>query len=57
MQRITVAGRVLNSKQLAGVACVYCRTTFGAMEPVDVGAQAPGLLFLFAHPNCRPGPS
>jgi hypothetical protein len=51
--RVVVDGRVLNTKQLAGVACVYCRTTFGAMEPYTPPTQVPGLLFLAAHRHCK----
>ena len=42
----------LNHKQWTGQACVYCRCTFGTMEPVQAPERC-RLLFLFAHPRCR----
>jgi hypothetical protein len=44
--------RWLNYKQWTGQACVYCRCTFGVMEPVQA-PESCGSLFLFAHPGCR----
>ena len=43
--------RWLTRKQWTGQACVYCRCSFGEMEPVQAPERC-GLLFLFAHPNC-----
>jgi hypothetical protein len=49
--RVVIAGRVLDEAQRAGRACIYCRVTFGAMDPVPT---VPGLdvLWLAAHRSC-----
>jgi hypothetical protein len=43
--------RWLNRKQWTGQACVFCRCTFGKMQPVEAPDHC-GLPFLFAHPHC-----
>ena len=45
---------VLNEDQAAGRSCCYCPLTFGRLDPVPAPLGVEGVMFLAAHPSCRP---
>jgi len=55
--RIGAGGVVLTEDQAAGRTCCYCPLTFGRLDPVQAPPDVEGVMFLAAHPSCRPSMS